>query len=144
MTMGPVPDFVFSLPSPAVVPPLPSLTTMRVRLGLGIPDPHLACLLSSIHLAPNLCTVVFACFDVQLTTSDFTPPGPWSTVDEWLARLAMTRAVAGDSSEVVLAQLTELPGYTGYFPKFRMAGGKIRRESADHYTWDLTTTFTLW
>ena len=101
-------------------------------------------LLSSILQAPNLCTVVFACNNVWLTARDFAPPGCWSIVDEWLANLAMTRAMAGGSLEVVLAQLIELPGPVGYFPEFRNAGGGIRRESLDRCLWDLTATFTLW
>ena len=129
--------------TPVFVSPLPSLTTVRLRLGSRTPTPHLARLLSSIHQAPKLRTVVFACNNVWLTARDFTSPGPWSIVDEWLVHMVMGRTTAGGSLEVVLAQSVYLPGHAECFPEFRKAGGEVTRKIYDYHLRDLTTTFAL-
>lgn len=129
---------------PVFIPPLPSLTTVRVQLGSETPTILLARLLFSIHSAPNLCTVVFASRGAWVDIADFTPPGPWSVVDGWLANLVTVRAAAGGRMEVVIVQSTGyLSKHAVYFPEFRKAGGVIRRESYDSYVWDLMTTFGL-
>ena len=129
---------------PIFVPPLPSLTTVRVQLDSETPTKLLARLLFSINSAPKLCTVVFASRGAWLDIADFDPPGPWSVVDGWLAHLVTVRAAAGGCMEVVLAQSPGyLPKSAGYFPEFRKAGGVIRREGYDYYMWDLMTSFGL-
>ena len=129
--------------TPVFVSPLPALTTVRVQLGSRIPTTRLARLLSSIHPAPNLCTVFFTCSE-WVSPRDFTSLGPWSVVDEWLAHLLMARFLAGGSLEVVLTHPMDRPGCEGCFPEFRSAGGEFRREPLDYDVWGLMTTFALW
>ena len=101
--------------------------------------------MSSVFHSPGSKSIhrCFACNNVWLTARDFTPPGPWSVVDEWLAHSAMVRTIARGCLEVMLAQSVYLSGHAGFFPEFRKAGGEVRRESRDYHMWDLATTFAL-
>ena len=75
-------------PLPAVLlPPLPALTTLKIGLCSGGPFPHLADILSSIHLAPALTSITFT-FDRWWYGEYFPSSDPWAEVDKWLARMA--------------------------------------------------------
>ena len=120
------------------LPPLPTLTTVRVKLLSSAVSRCMAHILSSIHSAPALSSVAFTL-----------PAGHGGgvfphfhnsnciEVDKWLARLTSERDRAGEGLTVVLTPWPEgNSDWEGYFPGFRRAGGELKVDAGIHSWWD--------
>jgi len=119
------------VPLPEVhLPPLSALARVEIQLYSEGISGRLVDLLSSIHSAPALSSVTFT-FPVRHGASVFPPPGPWVGVDKWLARLTGDRGRAEGGLTVMLKPWPDGDSnWEGYFPTFRMAGGKLTVEFA--------------
>jgi hypothetical protein len=112
---------------PAVpLPPLPALTTLRIRPSSDGPLAPLTHILSSIHSAPALTSITFTSGGAW-HGEYFPSSGSWVEVDKWLAKMALQ--VRG-SLAVTMAELLE-DGlvWEEPFPKFREAGGVLMIET---------------
>ncbi|KAF9777750.1 hypothetical protein BJ322DRAFT_1095577 [Thelephora terrestris] len=111
------------VPPPIIyLPPLPSLTRVRVQLVWKNPSARLAGLLSSIRSAPKPSSVTFS----------------WVVMDRWLAWMIIARTTGAVGLRVVLAGwLEDNPGWGEYFPGCREAVGELRREAHDYEYCDM-------
>ena len=106
------------------IPPLPALTTLEVTLT---PRPvyltaRLANLLSLIHSAPILSSVVFRNLYCSIA-EDPRLPYVWVDVDNKLAQLAMQ--VKTKRNLTVVLEVDENTKWEEYFPEFRRTGGQL-------------------
>ena len=117
------------VPLPKVhLPPLSALARVEIQLYTGGVTGRLVDLLSSIHSALVLSSVTFT-FPMRHPASVFPPPGPWVSVDEWLARLVSDCGRSGGGLVVMLKPWPEgNSNWEGYFPAFRKAGGHLTVE----------------
>ena len=91
---------------------------------MGEPFARFAHILSSIHSAPALASIVFT--SEWWPTCGCSPSGLWVDVDEWLVRMAMQTKVKGGLAVILVQRPEDDPVSSGCFPKFRKAGGEVR------------------
>jgi len=115
-----------SLP-PISLPPFPTITTVNIAVRAGEPFDRLAYILSRIHSAPALASIVFTS-EERWPTSGFLPSDLWADVDEWLVRMTMQTKVKGGLTVTLVQQPEEEPLWSECLPKFRKVGGEVRIE----------------
>ena len=111
-------------PFVALLPPFPALTTVNVELFAGRPSARLAYILSRIHSAPTLASIVFTL--EEWPSGGCLPPGLWNEVDEWLARMVVQTEVEGSLTVILEQRPEDEPVLEECLPEFRKAGGEVR------------------
>ena len=99
---------------------------MNIVLLEGEPFTRLAYILSRIHSAPALASIVFT--SEEWPTYRCFPSDLWVDVDEWLARMEVQTKVKGGLAVKLVQQPEDGPFWEGCLPEFRKAGGEVRIE----------------
>ena len=115
-----------SLPTISL-PPFPTITTVNIAIRAGEPFARLTYVLSRIHSAPALASIVFTSEEGWPTCGCF-PSGLWVDVDEWLVRMAMQTKAKGGLTVTLVQEPEEEPVWSECLPKFRKVGGEVRIE----------------
>ena len=111
------------------LPPLPALATIQVEIRSGFLSDDLADVLSSIHSAPDLSSIIFK-YPKSTTVKDVPTSRTWIDVDKWLARLATS---VKTRRSLTVVQTTWPEGnskWEEYLPEFMKAGGELRVEAS--------------
>ena len=117
-------------PSPPTVhlPPLLALATIQVEIRSDLLSARLADILSSIHSAPDLSSIIFK-YPKSTTVKDVPTSRTWIDVDKWLARLAMSVKTRRSLTVVLTTWPEGNSRWEEYLPEFMKAGGELRVEA---------------